>query len=74
MKIISLQVDDAEVGILVNETFGLLLKGLDGLLVPPVGVIPYLIVMAPVGIEGCTCQLQRIRNEIKTDRGSARDH
>lgn len=58
VKIFALQVDYAEVGILVNEALGLLFESLDRLIIPPVCVVSYLIVVAPVGIEGCRRQLQ----------------
>lgn len=43
---------DGEVGVLLDEAVGFLLEGVDGGIVPPVGVVAVLIVVAAGGVEG----------------------
>lgn len=43
---------DREVRVLLDETVGFLLEGVDGLVVPPVGVVAVLIVVSTARVEG----------------------
>lgn len=51
---------DSEIGILINKALSALLKGLNGLIVPPVRVVPGFVVVATCGIESCYLSVYQI--------------
>lgn len=51
VKLLALGIEDREIGVLIHETLRLLLESIDGLVIPPVGVVSILVIMTSVGVE-----------------------